>query len=85
MSIKYSNNRTTRTGVTDAIGYQLWVLFEEAGVERARSAALGPRFYDGLAEAAGDNFVWKRGIIICVVWGLGPFFATILFQIRFSK
>ena len=55
------------------------------GVKRARSAALRPRFYDGLAEAAGDNFVWKREIIIRVVWGSGPFFATIVFQIRFSK
>ena len=39
-------------------GYQLWVLFEGVGVKRARSAAIGPRFYDGLAEAVGDSFVW---------------------------
>ena len=25
----------------------------------ARSAARGPRFYDGLVEAVADSFVWK--------------------------
>jgi hypothetical protein len=28
------------------------------GVKGARSAARGPRFYDGLAKAEGDSFVW---------------------------
>ena len=31
-----------------------------------RSAALGPRFYDGLVEAVAESFVWKSGIIILV-------------------
>jgi len=60
-------------------------LFEGVGVKKAMSAALAHRFYDGLAEAVGGSFVWKRAIIIRVVWGSGYFFATILFQIRFSK
>ena len=38
-------------------GDQLWVLFEGVGVKRARSAALRPRFYDGLAEALEVNFI----------------------------
>ena len=48
-------------------GNQLWVLFEGAGIKRARSGALGLRFYDGLAEAVADRFVWKSGIIILVL------------------
>ena len=28
-------------------------------MKKARSAALGPRSSDGLAEAVGDSFFWK--------------------------
>ena len=40
-----------------ACANQLWVLFKGVGVKRARSAARGPRFHDGLAEAVGCDFV----------------------------
>ena len=43
-------------GLLMPFGYQLWVLFEAVGVKRARSAARGPRFYDGLAELVGYSF-----------------------------
>ena len=36
---------------------QLEGLFEGVGAVAARSAAFGPRFYDGLAEAVTDSFV----------------------------
>ena len=45
---------------------QLGDSFEGVGVKRTKSAALGPRFYDGLAETVGDSFVWRSGIIIRV-------------------
>ena len=45
-------------------GNQLSASGTGGGVKRARSAALGPRFYDGLAETIRDGFVWKSGIII---------------------
>ena len=47
-------------------GKQLWVLFEGMGAMVGRSAALGLRFYDGLAETVGDSFVWRSAIIIRV-------------------
>ena len=45
------------SGLLMLFGNQLWVLFEGVGVKRARSAALGPRFYDGLAKAEGCGFI----------------------------
>ena len=36
---------------------QLRVLFKGVGVKRARSAALGPRSSDGLAEAVERGFI----------------------------
>ena len=38
-------------------GYKLEGLFEEVGVKRARSAALGTRFYDGFVEALRYKFI----------------------------
>ena len=73
------------SGVTDAVWQSALGLVRGVRVKRARSAAHAHRFYDGLAEAVGGSFVWKRAIIIRVVWGSGSFFATNLFQIRFSK
>ena len=37
-------------GLLFVYGNQLWVLFEGVVAVAARSAARGPRFYDGLAE-----------------------------------
>ena len=45
---------------------QLGDSFEGVGAVVGRPAALGPRFYDGLAETVGDSFVWRSGIIIRV-------------------
>ena len=53
-------------GLLMLFGNQLGGLFKGVGVKRARSAALGPRFYDGLVKAIRDSFVWKSGIIIRV-------------------
>ena len=39
-----------RNGVTDAVWRSAFALARGVGIKRARSAALGPRFYDGLAE-----------------------------------
>ena len=50
-------------GLLILFGNQLLVLFEGVGVETGRSAALGPRFYDGLAEAVADNLVLYSALL----------------------
>ena len=44
-------------GLLIAFGNQLWVLFEGVGAVAARSAALGPRSFDGLAEHLESGFM----------------------------
>ena len=44
-------------GLLIAFGNQVWVLFEGVGAVAARSAALGPRSFDGLAETADRGFI----------------------------
>ena len=44
-------------GLLMLFGNQHWVLFEWVGVKGDRSAALGPRFYDGLIETVEYNFI----------------------------
>ena len=50
---KFQQSRSSNLepGLLMLFGNQLWVLLEGVGGKRARSAACGPRFYDGLAEA----------------------------------
>ena len=38
-------------------GCQLWILFEGVGAKVGRSAALEPRFYDGLAKSSDRGFI----------------------------
>ena len=44
-------------GLLMLFGNQLGGLFKGVGVKRARSAARGPRFYDGLVESVEYNFI----------------------------
>ena len=46
-----------RNGVTDAVWQSALGLVGGVGVKRARSAARGPRFYDGLIETVEYNFI----------------------------
>ena len=45
-------------GLLIGFGNQLRVLLEGVGTVAARSAARGPRFYDGLAETSDRGFIW---------------------------
>ena len=46
-----------KRGLLISFGNQLWILFEGIGAVAARSAARGPRFYDGLAETSDRGLI----------------------------
>ena len=45
------------SGLLIGFGNQFWVLVERVGAVDARSAARGPRFYDGLAETSDRGLI----------------------------
>ena len=56
----YTINSNLDSGLLIGFGNQLRVLLEGVGAVDARSAALGPRFYDGLAETSDRNFLGSK-------------------------
>jgi hypothetical protein len=58
-----SRSQNTGSGLLMLFGCQLLVLLEGVGVKSARSAALGPRTFDELAEAVADNLVLYSALL----------------------
>ena len=51
-------------GLLIAFGNQLWISDWGVRAVAERSAARGPRFYDGLAETSDRGFIWTQKLLL---------------------